>query len=200
MNQKATYEITITEKLGQLPLPDLKDAIWSRIEDQLDIDMPEDGGSGPDTPQSPDWVNLLGKIGPFAVVVAIVTIFLINKNKNKAEPIREKEIPASTQSFIPETNNTQSLEQDKTVPSGEPFLNTMQAPADIQSGDSALQLPVASITPVADTLAASINTPPLVQVPPTANIDTIPKKIRGVGGITNNDYRIVPANKDSIKQ
>ena len=51
MNNKQAYEITITSKLEALPLPDMEDAIWSRIEAQLDIDLPtDDGGGGTSAP------------------------------------------------------------------------------------------------------------------------------------------------------
>ena len=46
MRNKETYELTITSKLEALPLPNLEDAIWSRIEAQLDIDLPTDDGDG----------------------------------------------------------------------------------------------------------------------------------------------------------
>ena len=51
MNLKAPYEIIIATKLEQeLPVPDMSDAIWARIELQL-FDVPSaeaDASAGPD--------------------------------------------------------------------------------------------------------------------------------------------------------
>ena len=44
MRKKETYEVTLTSKLEALPLPNLEHMIWSRIEAELDIDMPTDDG------------------------------------------------------------------------------------------------------------------------------------------------------------
>jgi hypothetical protein len=198
MNQKATYELTITGKLEQLPLPDLKDAIWSRIEDQLDIDMPTDDSNGPQTPPSPDWKNLLHRIGPFAVVVALVTIFLINKSKNKVPSVINTKNTPVTQVVTP-TKDTVIREQNKSRPVPYPVTtNTNSNPAVKPQGDSALSRNVtADIPNVIDTSTKQDNTQ-LVQTrtaPPVK--DSVQKKPRGVKGITNDDYRIMPVKKDS---
>ncbi|HEY1113515.1 MAG TPA: hypothetical protein VGE66_08130, partial [Chitinophagaceae bacterium] len=88
MNQKTPYELQIADKLQQLPLPDLQDAIWARIERTLDIDMPSDdgGGGGDDSPPDTPWWGS-GGIGAFTfsmVFVAALTTFIIYKTLNQS--------------------------------------------------------------------------------------------------------------------
>ncbi|MBL0884509.1 MAG: hypothetical protein IBJ16_14400 [Chitinophagaceae bacterium] len=49
MNQPATYEQLIAAKLQELSAPAKIDAIWARIEQQLDVEMPTDESGPTDT-------------------------------------------------------------------------------------------------------------------------------------------------------
>ncbi len=83
MNQKAAYEITIAEKLEQLSVPDMVDAIWARIETQLDLDMPTDDGPAnpPDNP--PSGSGLWNRAGLVLFIAALVSIlYFTNKKTN----------------------------------------------------------------------------------------------------------------------
>jgi hypothetical protein len=206
MTQKTQYEIIISQKLEQLPLPNLQDAIWSRIEDQLDLDMPTDDNTpnGPETPQSPDWRNLLYQAGPFAVIVALVTIFLVNKsqrannkidNTNTAAPSRQvdrKNVPGSGPPAAPQNKlpNRSGATVNYPASAKEPV---------IQPVDSVLQQSVvATATPAADSVQKA--EPTLVQQAPLPELkDAAPKKKpRGVKGLSDSDYRLVP-RKDSTQ-
>jgi hypothetical protein len=199
MDQRTAYELTITEKLRQLPVPDMQDAIWSRIEAQLDIDMPTDDGGGSAGPQSPDWKNLLGRIGPFAVVVAVVTIFLINRSSRKNRPVQQRNQFPTTQTATPSNNpSTAPPGRNRSAPATYPATpNSNPGPAVQSPGDSVSAPPVTfTLPPVGDSVLQS---PVLVQTPPPpVKADSVAKKKpRGVTGITDGDYRIVP-KKDSI--
>ncbi|HEX2606857.1 MAG TPA: hypothetical protein VHK91_05735, partial [Flavisolibacter sp.] len=75
MHPKQAYEQTITSKLEALPVPDMADAIWARIEAQLDLDMPtDDGGGNPSSPSGGGWA---GKASLFAVIAAIVIVYFL---------------------------------------------------------------------------------------------------------------------------
>jgi len=203
MNQKATYEITITGKLGQLPLPDLKDAIWSRIEDQLDIDMPEDDGSGPDAPTSPDWMNLLGKMSPYAVIVAFVSLLLIQNKEPENNQILQTppdiNTPAVNQTTTPIVKD-QENKINSTIYSGGPADVNTSSPPRTHAGSTVI--PDNNMAQKADdTITTQPAPPPLVQTNALPmQTDSVQKKKRGVSGITDNDYRIVPQKKDSTKQ
>lgn len=199
MDQRTAYELTITEKLRQLPVPDMQDAIWSRIEAQLDIDMPADDGGGSAGPQSPDWKNLLGRIGPFAVVVAVVTIFLINRSSRKNKPVQQRNQFPTTQTSTPSNNpSTAPPGRNRSAPATYPATSNPNPGPVVQSpGDSVSAPPVTfSLPPLGDSVLQS---PVLVQTPPPlVKTDSVAKKKpRGVTGITDGDYRIVP-KKDSI--
>src|SRR5688572_17584023 len=82
MNQKAAYEMTITEKLEQLTVPDKVDAIWARIETQLDIDMPTDEGAS-DPSLNPSSGNGLWNLAIIVFIAALIAIiYFTNKKTN----------------------------------------------------------------------------------------------------------------------
>jgi hypothetical protein len=99
MTPKTTYELTITEKLQHLPLPDLEDAIWARVKNQLDHDLPTDDGgdSGPDLP--PAAVAGCGVPGSLALLLFLLPIFYFLKttivfyNRNKQFKRKTRRLP-----------------------------------------------------------------------------------------------------------
>jgi hypothetical protein len=200
MDPKKAYELTIAEKLGALPLPDLKESIWSRIEDQLDIDLPTDDGGGGSGPHSPDWGSYLRFGGPFAVIVALVTLYLVNRQKNKTQPVQRSNAVPSAQTI---SSSKKEGPPNKAAPAVFPGIKKpLATPGAIVPGDSVSAIdPVITFTPppaALDTIAQQ--TPPLVvATPPPAPKDTMRKKPKGVTGITDGDYRIVP-KKDSTKK
>lgn len=195
MNHKAPYEHLIAGKLELLPVPDMADSIWARIELQLDTDMPTDDGDLP-LPEGPPvgggaWSQAL----LFVTIIAIMSLFSIPK-KNITAPI-----PFVTETIAPAKNNESNAQPPPAMQNSsttgpqrnKPFAVGSQAVA----GDSATAL---KVMPPSDTVIASY---PIVQQqapPPAARPnpqDTIPrKKPRGVPGINDGDYRIVP-KKDS---
>ena len=199
MDQRLKYEETISSKLQALPLPDMADAIWSRIETQLDIDMPtDDGPPGNNAPKSPTPRIIIGG-SAFIIIVAFISIFFLSKNKNQdqlQEQIQNTTSPSTSSEQIvkppgEKTNNaTLPLNQPKQQDNGLPivFNNTT---------DSSFVNPV--VLPDSNKVLPNI----LVQNPKPdlpKTIDSVQqgKKKRGVSGITDNDYRIVP-KKDSSK-
>jgi hypothetical protein len=108
MEQRAAYEITIAGKLDHLPVPDMADAIWARIERQLDIDLPtNDGGNGP-APSKPSGPGAMGW-GLSALLVALVTtFFLLKKEPQTTTPSIQPSAPAIEQTTQPTQNITGS--------------------------------------------------------------------------------------------
>lgn len=196
MNQKAAYELTITEKLEQLTVPDMVDAIWARIETQLDIDMPPDQGPG-EPPHSP----LTGGgfwIGSLFIAALIATIYFItnksNTNSNQQNPedsIKIINSPINTIDRSPPLPGTQS---SSTASPGQ--NNSIPV---IINNDSTITpaLNDSIVNTVSDSIGndLAIDAQPLTQQPDT----TSKKKSRGVKGIKDSDYRIEPVKKDSTK-
>jgi hypothetical protein len=204
MNQKTTYEQLITEKLEGMPVPDMADAIWARIEHQLDIDMPtDDSGTDPE-PKSPSGSGWIGGAGLFVFVAALVTIFLINKNKNKSN---------ASNPYVPVIQRTDSMQRNPVfqtasdsniISEKRPQVVTQDVP--IKSAPAVGEHMINKDTSVAfpQGLTPHFNSDTQQQVvtnvpPPVRQDSTKPKKSRGVQGITDNDYRIVPVAKDSTK-
>ena len=199
MNGKPAYEQLIADKLQTLPVPDMADAIWARIETQLDIDLPNgDGGGESPAPQAPGGgSNLLGQIGMLIGIVALLTFFIINK-QNKQENIQPSINPPATE----------VIQTDSTPPDKAPPGNSIQ-PQMLQSNqttattplpatpDSAFNNAVTNVTTDSTTTDNTAVAPPPVAAPlPVTADSTAPKRRRGVA-LSDADYRIVP-KKDSL--
>lgn len=199
MNQKAQYEITIAEKLEHLTVPDMVDAIWSRIETQLDIDLPTDDGPS-EPPSNPpagggSWVSPALFI---AFTVFITTLYFTNRKKPDIVPAQPG-IENSPALITPSGSNpvnpsgppgndvTPRRNQPGSVTPGMPFFDSL---ANLAGG---LQVPVTDSNLNKGGIIQPTSIAPLVINPP----DSSKKKPRGVKGITDDDYRVVPASKDS---
>jgi hypothetical protein len=197
MDQKAAYEKTITEKLELLSVPDMVDAIWARIETQLDIDMPPDEGpvNPPATPpgRSGPWNGI---VITFFIAALVATIYFTNRN-----PIRnnnnEAISPANTTIITsPENIN------DKPPPSRTIILSSPPTPP-AKNAPLPLLPDKDSLSSVDDGAGASIpdsviNNAVVTPVPVFPPADSSKKNGRGVRGIKDADYRITPVKKDSV--
>jgi hypothetical protein len=200
MNQKTTYEITIAEKLGELTVPHLRDAIWSRISDQLDMDMPEgEEPPKPGTPGTPRWISFTNRFGILAVIAAALTI-LFTSQKQTTSNTDKNNAPASIQPQATPVNSAESppienkittlrIESVVSVPGNAPTV----------MNDSFINIPFTGNRVVVDTVPPE-KAPPLsiLQVTDPLKSDTIPKKkSKGFKGMSDDDYRI-SLKKDSV--
>ncbi|HEV7331567.1 MAG TPA: hypothetical protein VGN63_11055 [Flavisolibacter sp.] len=195
MNKKTTYELTIADKLQQLPLPDMEDAIWARIKTQLDLDLPEGDGGGSNTPQAPSG-GWMWSAGLLTFVAAFLTVLLLTKKSDQPAPTDNidqniEAITAPSPQQIPAPVQTPG--NSTTVPLPAPSAGTITMPSEGIS-DSLLAPPL-TLQPPVDTLpsATALVPPPLTQ---DSLIKTKPKT-RGVQDISDADYRIVPTKRDS---
>ena len=189
MDQQPSSEQLLALTLQGRPVPDMADAIWARIEAQLDIDMPTDeGGSNDPGPSSPRGSGIIGW-GLSVVIVALVSAFLLFKNKPKTNP--------STQSTpVPTEQINQPFQQTNSPPAtnARGIKPTSLPPAAKENTDvtiDTLEQPQITLLPKqADSVKAAPPQP--VAITPSAKDTTPLKKKRGVSGITDDDYRIVP--------
>ena len=198
MNRKTTYELTITEKLQHLPLPNLEDAIWARVKAQLDLDLPtddNDGGEGPDTPSTGGWV---WGGGLFLFVAAFVAVFFLRKTD--VQPSVSPSIPtqnaAPVASPVPQPSTVPAPVTNGREPTPLPLTPSGISPGSFASpgSDSLAVAPPLTTLPAADSLQRTT-----LVVPPPVVVDTTRPgpKTKGVRGLTDADYRIVPARRDS---
>jgi hypothetical protein len=203
MNERATYELIIAGKLEQLQAPEMIDAIWAKIELQLDLDMPTGDGGGGNTPASPvrpgKWLNT-GFI--IAAVAILLTFYFYNSNKTNSNPSSAPSItnPQQTPPTEEEVNNHSP--GDSTPVNPVRSNNSTTVPLRNTTADTVTGVPSVINNPeIRDTPALVLPTEknnPLVSPPANNRVDTV-KKQRGVKGINENDYRIVP-KKDTAKK
>ena len=198
MKEKRAYEHIISGKLEALPVPDMADIIWARIETRLDTDMPTDEG-GDNSPQPPSGGGWIGKGSLFLFVTAFVGLFLTfknHKNKNSLQdvrtsvPVNAGPVKRDSMMYIgPNQEQSRSLPRNRTkTGDAYPAPNTIK--------DSAESPPKITLSfPPADTVAGQLVTTPLNAKADTAAV----KKRRGVAGIKDDDYRIDAAKKDSSR-
>ena len=198
MNERQSYEHIISGKLQALPVPDMADAIWARIETQLDIDMPTDDGpgGGGDAPHFPTGGFFVGGISVIVVAVLYFLFMQTNKSSTPTTDLPQQNTTVTPQPIAsPDKGPPDAISKSNNTTTG-----TYTAPANAlpqaQATDSSFitNIPVAlrpdstAIAPVLPQVTAA--------VPPKKDTLLPAKKSRGVTGLTDNDYRIVP-KKDS---
>lgn len=196
MNEHIPYELTIAQKLQQLPLPDMTDAIWARVERQLDIDLPtNEGGTPPSTPPGTGWIG-----GPMLglFVGAFLFTFLFPKKEktstNKTFPASgtvTKALPVRQQPD-PDQSSRVNAKAVRTPEAGNTNMIIDPPVLSIANPDS-----IIAITPSPQPDAPQASTV-ILPKPRIVMDSTLSKQGRGVTGITDNDYRIVPTQKDSL--
>lgn len=206
MNQLTTYELHIADQLQQLPVPDMADAIWSRIEQGLDVEMPVNESGHNNGSSSLPGFRFPGNILFYLFIIAFVSIVLYQRQSDtpKEEILIPSHVPVN--SMAPQKNirgdHSGSPVKNEQVPAGkadgkvveeesETVISTRQpsvfTPAEVIKENNDLQK---KDFPVVDVLQKK---------PAPLLTDSAPKKSRGVPSINANDYRIVPAKKDSLE-
>ena len=199
MDERLRYEQLIGGKLQSLPVPDMQDAIWARIKTQLDLDMPTDDGDGGSSPQSPSGPKIIGW-GLSIIIIALVTTFFLTKNKpstknNSAQPATiEQTVSPNTQSNSPPLQKQNAIDKT-TAPVNTGANNSF---GDI-GGDSVALNDLRTDVPLTDdSVRSSLPSPSVTlsssQLPDSSSV--IKKKGRGMTGLNDSSYRIVPKNKN----
>ena len=205
MNQPTTYEQLIAAKLQELSAPTKIDAIWARIEQQLDVEMPTDESGSTDTgASSHPGFFFPGSKFLYVFLAAVAGIYLLTR-------------PSTTQNESLETKGQQTFQFSDSLNSlKDPVKNTdseiiFSDKADISVNEQTISNDSTPIV-VSDPEPAAIVTkePESVVKSPitTANNetkklpepiinDTTVKKRRGVPGINLSDYKITPVKKDN---
>jgi hypothetical protein len=194
MNTPTPYELIVLEKLQTLPVPDMADAIWARIEQQLDFEMPTDDPDGtPLAAASTSGGWRLPLLSAAILLIAAIAYLIIAKKPESSIPLREETLQqvrpiADSTIDVPTSCLTapsarQGASQQKQMP------NLPGATAPFDRGQRLI------FSPKRQDTVPMVNAPPLLNRPVA---DTRKhKRPRGVSGISDIDYKIAPAKKDS---
>ncbi|HWI93625.1 MAG TPA: hypothetical protein VNT20_20230 [Flavisolibacter sp.] len=195
MDERLRYEQLIGGKLQSLPVPDMQDAIWARIKTQLDLDIPTDDGDDGNTPPSPTAPRIIGW-GLSILIIALVTTYFLTKNKpsaknNSVQPtIIEQTVSPNTQNNSPPLQKQNTIDKT-TAPVSTGANNSFN---DIGNDSLAQYNPVTNVELTDDSVRTNFPSPSVtlssLQLPDTSSI--IKKKGRGMTGLSDSSYRIVP--------
>lgn len=196
MNERLQYELLIADKLEELPVPDMADQVWSRISAQLDIDMPADDDDT-DLPSNPRSGGPLGWGLPI-LLIALLTMYFYYHNNSNNSSINDQPAEPGT-SAAPPIVAPQSPSITPTSPPRRPGVQSLPLQPGNGSKSDSTQQPLAPLHLPAPDSAGVIKVDSLgsVALPAVVKPDSLPqkKKSRGVAGIKDSDYRIVPKNQ-----
>jgi hypothetical protein len=212
VNKLTSYEQLISEKIQQVPVPDMTSSIWNQIEQGLD-DM--DPGSGNDEQQPapkksgggsyPGNAHYFYIAGCFIIGVIIFVIVITQRKQNPAplQPGRsqpqEQILPGSSINPYPDSNkNSKDIIAGKPLFKNNDPAKTVLLPFTRSTIDSITNLPVFiherdSLNLFNPGLTAQPRPDSLVIQPPFIPL----RKPRGVTGISDSDYKIKGVKKDS---
>jgi hypothetical protein len=193
MSQPTIYEQLIAQKLQELAVPDQADAIWATIGQQLNIEMPVNGpGSG--GLNNPGW--WIGGSGLFTLFVATVTYIFVSRQNLETER-NVNDTPVSIEYQQPLENKKDTLSH-----TAFPMEIKKNKPAVVPGSDGGKKeeaVPSSIEETENSSPAQKIEEVPAAPLVPTDTVVT-GKKARGVKGISDADYRLVPSRKDSVKR
>ncbi len=159
MNPKAPYEVLIEDKVRNISVPDMADAIWANIEQQLDLDLNNDAdngsnadGSTPPNNTTPNTPNITTKtiiasktimvtITTICVIVLIIAIIINRKSRKKSSNPPKKEFiqPNINDSAVKTSHEENGVEQ--VTPMLTPTLHDVNKPSVQNKADNKAILP-----------------------------------------------------------
>jgi hypothetical protein len=206
LNLKTTYEKLIAEKVQQIPIPDMADAIWASIELQLDADI--SSGGEDNSPLQKPWGKGKSRFGNkpylFIIVAIIVGLVWLAKVKNKKNGVNNT-LPNTTISQPQTIIKNDSVQAIRIEPENTkrnilpvPIIQNDKKQTKVDSIKKIIDAPAFtpfSILPVKDT-----NTSKVFPLKDSLRNIVIPPKAKGVKGISDDDYKIISGKKDSVKK
>lgn len=198
MNTNTPYEHLIAAKLEQVPVPDMADSIWASIEAQLDAPV-----EIPDQKTTPK-IKGKGWYGFAGITVAVTALWWYTNHSNHSQKnTTPQQIPAVPEIPAPVMDSPALKEniQKKTIP----------FPTAPVKNDSILQEETPRPGILRDSVAERVfplfkpdssfwryDKTPLPAID-SVNTAPLPKKPKGVRGISDSDYKI-SAGKDSARK
>ena len=198
MDQKTTYEITITEKLGHVTIPDMSEMIWSRIEAELDLDPGDiDGGDIP-PPATPPVRIIFG--GVVLLFIGALFIYFLNSkntakdNSNNVTPTERSNTQTTVTTKPPGSARDQPALSNGAVKQAPDAGTNAQTQDDTTNTNGQLATGPIIISPAIDSSGQTGNADPGIVIanpPPPVRKDSLPpQKKRGVRSISSGEYKI----------
>lgn len=196
MNEQYSYDPLIAQKLAELPVPDMADAIWAGIDAHLKNDPPQDSSNTPPKPSG--GLNTIGWVitGVAVVVVTALVIWLNSGNKNQKNNIvpPQQEIKPLQRDSITDDSVVQQPVMKKTPVIPAPTSIFPDEP--LLKPDSLINHPAPSIVIPALQDTTKNFTLPIPNQPklPLLTPDTTKPKGKGVKGLSDSDYKLLLKN------
>lgn len=197
MNKTTPYETLIAAKLNEIPVPDMADAIWSGIEAQLDgVAAPQEQVRAPKAAVK-GWYFFAGV---FIVAVLLWWYFASRPAPQPVPPV--KPVPP-TETITPSADIVTTISApEKVIVPAHPVKgknDTIQAHDTVQTQSSIDTAAIPLLPPVKKESWHLVNgTPPIHIVDTAHHRASLPKRPKGVPGISNEDYKI-STGTDSTK-
>jgi hypothetical protein len=213
VNKLTSYEQLISEKILQVPVPDMSSGIWGQIEQALDRNAPGNSNDehAPENPGGgayPGSAHYFYIAGCFIIGVIIFVIVATQRrhaptpNQPERNPPKQEITPSSSGNIYSDSNKNNN--ENSIVP-GSPLLKTNDSGKTVllpfirSTIDSVTNLPI--LTHDRDSMNL-IRQGLTIQPRPDSfgQVPFIPiKKPRGVTGISDSDYKIKGVKKDSTR-
>jgi len=202
LNERTSYEQLIAEKAGQCTVPDMADAIWATIDAGLN-EAPGDannssqsGNTGNTIVKFTQWKKLWLFAGSGIVLTAIVLIWL-NYKSEKSKPQNYPQQPKNQSA--PVQPKMDSLQIDSVTEKKATHIHSLTAPTAVPLKTDSAAVKKDTLTYLPPVSAPKIDSVQQHQrlIPDSSASAPPPHKQRGVKGITLDDYKIVPVNKDT---
>lgn len=207
MNAPTTYEILIAQKTALLPVPDMADSIWARIEVELDAPAadPVNKKQPKQKASSKQGAGRLLHPGIVAITAAAITLLAVWLFNKKKKTIRNKPVPGLNE----ERKNPVLKNSDTAVPY--PVIKRKPPETMAPAGNNSFSnepgsvlRPIDNGTPILQRDAISNDSQAVklsADKPVTDPLKTvIPSgKPGGVKGLSDSDYKIISVKKDSVK-
>lgn len=199
MNTPTPYEQLIAGKLDQVPVPDMADSVWAGIGMQLDMgpDTPDQGDKTPDggddAPGKKAGPGFKGKgwYGFLGVVVVVTTVWWYYHQK----VVPAVKAPAAVPAAVPTADSSTRIDnrvEKENIPAASVVVKKDSAQGTIARPDTASQLGAPPVTLPPMKVDSSSLYKDWVPVPffDSLGVRRPGRKLRGVKGITDDDYKI----------
>lgn len=198
MNRLLPFEEKIVDDLSQLHMPQMEDAIWSRIDGMLKADdMFDESDSHKEINTKGFVLSNKIKVALFIFITAFFVSVILIRNK-KIE--KQKSLPAIHLNTELENNEKLQFGNSKKSITKEVIKNDRQTSEDYRKlvlDSLDLNILVLDSSTVNQLIPDSNSLNSKISVP--IKKDSSSKKLKGVKGIFDSDYRFRIEKKDSLK-